>query len=344
MLTLALVLFSVGRSFANPAPPPALVSPAIGATNVDPDPTLTWRWVDDLLANGGFEAGLAPWYTGGSNPSTWQVNTTPTNKWATSTLLPIIGATGQLIQDFVIPPDATSATLQWKERVWNLIPSQVIGRHRVLLYENGSALLLLVSATGSESIYTSHNWVSHSTNLLAYAGRTLQVVVQAEALSGLAGNNWYSDVDAFSFSCEHPTMPDFQIYAGKDPALTAGDLLGGTNDVSFSSVALLPFTTYYWKVSSIRDGVTNYSTVSRFTTGQRVLQPLTILNVSDVSVRVRFPTRLNRFYTVEQIDTIDGSSSWHDASRTYGGTGDPLELLISPSPGDSGFYRLRITP
>src|SRR5512133_1280097 len=262
----------------SPAPAPLLLSPMDGTNNVDPDPTLSWNWVDELVDNGSFETGMNPgWYTGGPNPEVWQIFVSSTNaygmgyQWVTASMPTAFRPTAQLIHDLYIPSDATVATLRWEQRIWNLVPSTLIGRLRVLLYENGGALVLLDNATGSENIYRSHNWVARSTNLLAYAGRSLQLVFEADGYSPPAANLWYADVDGISFSCQHSVYPQFQVLVGKSAILKQTNLVGEVADLSFSSVVLDPLATYYWKVGAVRDGVTNFSPISQFQTGQRFL-------------------------------------------------------------------------
>lgn len=270
LLWMCLWSLSLAPGLAAPAPAPLLISPAAGATDVDPDTTLTWRWVDELLFNGSFETGLSPgWSVGGANPTVWQVYTDSTNaygmgyRWATTFIPNVQHAAGQLLHNFQIPINATSATLEWKQRVWNLIPSTLIGRLRAYLFENGSAILLIENATGSEPIYTPHEWVSRSTNLLAYAGRTLQLVFQADSYSAVAANSWFADIDGIRFSCEHPARPDFHVYVGGNPVLGSTDSVTQTSETNYSSIVMQPYATYYWRVDAVRDGTANQSLVDR---------------------------------------------------------------------------------
>jgi hypothetical protein len=336
---------------ANPAPAPLLQSPSPGATNVDPDPTLTWRWIDDLMSNGSFESGLSPgWYAGGPNPTIWQVYTDTTNRygmgyrWAT-TYMTNVSAMGQIIQDIYVPADAASATLQWSERVWNLLPTQLLGRFRVWLAQGGVAVLLLEDATGSEPVFMPHNWVSRSTNLLAYAGQSFQLIVQADSYSPLAPMNWFADVDGFTFACEHFTStPEFQVYVGKSSSLRSTNQVGDTTGLSFGSVPLASSTTYYWRVAAVRDSVTNYSTTAPFRTGQRVLPTLTLTGQTATGVRMSFPTHINRYYTIEQSDSVGDGAYWYDVVSAGLGTGAPIEVEVPWSGNDATFWRLRVNP
>lgn len=278
-----ILLAGCSMAAASPAPAPSLQSPLPGATNVDPDPTLSWRWIDDLISNGSFETGFSPgWYTSGTVPNIWQIYTDTTNRygmgyrWATTYMPNLPSATGQLIQDIYIPADAVSATLQWKERIWNMLPSlPQIGRLRVMLAQGGVAVAMLEDASGAEPLFLAHTWVSRSTNVLAFAGQSLQLIVQANSYSPMAFNSWFADVDGFSFACEYFTgTPEFQVYLGNSPTLRTTNQVADTTDLSFAALPLSPSTTYYWRVAAVRDGVTNYSTTTWFRTGQRVLPQL----------------------------------------------------------------------
>jgi hypothetical protein len=175
-----LILCSRSLLLGNPAPSPVLKTPANNASNVDPDGVLTWTWLDDLVANGSFETGMSPgWYLNG-NSSLWTITTMTSNifgmglRFATA-YFPFMGPTnsGQLLQDIFIPADATSAKLQWSERIHEAVPGHLTGRLRVYLYQGGTPVQLL------EDVYASTgtiNFVSRTTNLLAYAGQFLQLV------------------------------------------------------------------------------------------------------------------------------------------------------------------------
>lgn len=324
-----------------------------GTMNVDPDPTFTWRWVDDLIANGSFESGMSPgWYTGGPDSSIWQVYTSTTNaygmgyKWATTFMPSSNRATGQMIQDLYVPADATSATLQWKERIWQLAsPGMLIGRLRILLYQNGSPVLLLEDAFGTEYEFGTHNWVSRSTNLLAYAGQSLQLVIQADSYSSLARSFWIADVDGFTFSSEHfSAPPEFQVYLGRSSPLRSTNQVGDLTALNFAAPPLSPSTVYYWRVAAVRDGVTNYSSTALFKTGQRVLPMLALSGRSDTGLRFTFPSRSSRAYTIEQKDGLDDDFNWYDVLPIGYGTDSPMEVEVPYPWSGIGFWRLRVSP
>jgi hypothetical protein len=331
---------------ASPAPAPLPQLPAQGATNVDPDTTLTWRWVDDLMSNGSFESGMSPgWSTGGQNPDMWQIFTSSTNAWGmgyrwagTQSPYYVYPATSQLIQDLYIPADAVSATLQWSERIVNLQPS-LLARLRVMLFQGGGWVATLEDALGSEPIFM------RSTNLLAYAGQSLQLVVQANTYTPQAATMWFADVDGFSLTCENASAtPEFQVLLGKSSVLRATNQIGDTTALSLAAPPLDPMTRYYWRVGAVRDGVTNFSTTAYFTTGQRVLPTLTVGGVTDTSVRLSFPTRADRNYTIEQRDSLDSAGGWYDTLGIGQGSGAPMEVEV-PLPGNGpAFWRLRVSP
>ncbi len=251
---------------------------------------------------------------------------------------------GQLMQSFYIPPDATSATLQWKERIWNLHPEVRIGRFQVLLWQNGHAVARFEDASGSESRFLSHTWIDCSTNLLSHAGETLQLVVQADTFAAEATTNWYADVEGFSLSCKHSATPEFQIYVGSKIPLQDTDCVGITTNLNFSSVVLVPSSQYYWSVASFRDQVANYSTTNQFTTGRRVLPEIAVQSMTENSVFLGFASRTNRFYSIEQLDTLSGDSVWMPASGSSAGTGGFMELEVLRPWTGTAYWRLKVSP
>ncbi len=352
-MLLVLVADLILGAMANPAPAPLLQSPTSGAVNVDPDTTLSWRWVDDLLTNGSFESGLTPgWYTGGANPDIWQLFTSTTNaygmgyRWAgTQSPYYVVPANGQLIQDLSIPADAVSATLRWSERILDFAPATPLGRLRVMLVQGGSLVAILEEALGTEPVFLSHNWVARSTNLLAFAGQSLQLVVQVNLYDPRAATLWLADVDGFSFACEYTSvMPEFQVFLGKTPTLRATNQIGDTTALSLAAPALDSSTTYYWRVGAVRDGATNFSTTAYFKTGQRVLPAVKVAGVTNTGVRLSFPTRTDRTYTIEQRDGLDGTTEWYDILVVGQGTGTPVEVEVPLPSNSTAFWRLRVSP
>ena len=341
-----------GNACASSAPGPLLQSPSPGATNVAPDTTLTWRWVDDLMVNGSFETGFSPgWYAGGQYPAIWAVYTDTTNaygmgyKWAGSSMPNVLRSTGQVFQDLYIPADAISATLQWKERIYNTLPYTIMGRLRVLLYQGGVPVVLLEDAMGNEPQFLSHNWVSRSTNLLAYAGQNIQLVVQADGYIPQAAFAWFADVDGFGFSSEYfSAPPEFQVYLGKSSTLRSTNLVGTTSELSFAAPPLAPATSYFWRVAAVRDGVTNYSSTVQFKTGQRVLPQVTMTGRTATGVLLSFPTQANRSYTIEQLDAFDGTSTWYDLLPVGAGSGIPIQVEVTYPLNGTAFWRLRVSP
>jgi hypothetical protein len=353
LLPLALLTVLLYGATASPAPAPLLQLPASGTLNVDPDTTLSWRWVDDLMVNGSFESGMSPgWYTGGANPEMWQIFTATTNAWGmgyrragTQSPYYVSSANGQLIQDVSIPADAASATLQWSERIFHLVPPYLIARFRVMLFQGGTWVTTLEDALGSEPIFLSRNWVARSTNLLAYAGQSLQLVVQATSYDPRVSTMWWADVDGFSFTCEHASAtPEFQVLLGKSSVLRATNQVGLTTSLSLAAPPLDPLTTYYWQVGAVRDGVTNFSSTAHFKTGQRVLPRMTVTGHSDTTVRLSFPTRADRNYAIEQRDVLGGTGGWSDVLGVGQGTGSPMEVEVPLPSNNTTFWRLRVAP
>src|SRR5437588_926904 len=175
----------------NPAPAPVLQSPVSGASNVDPDGILKWTWTDDLVVNGSFETGMSPgWYTANNgSPPVWAIVTLSSNAYGmgfryADAYFDYGSPTNavQLIQDIYIPADATTAMLRWSDRVHEALPGRGTGRLRVMLLEGGTAVAVLEDVFGS---FGKVNFVSHSTNLLAYAGQSLQLVFRVDAYTPL---------------------------------------------------------------------------------------------------------------------------------------------------------------
>lgn len=313
---------------------------------------LTWRWVDDLIVNGSFETGFSPgWYTGGQYPNLWQIYTANTNaygmgfKLATTYMPNAPASNGQLIQDFYIPADAVSATLQWKVRILRFGPPGLLGRLRVLLYQGGAPVKLLDDAMGTEPQYAGFAWVSRSTNLIAFAGQSLQLVFQADGYLPRAALDWTANLDGLSFTCEYfSSLPEFQVYLGKNATLRTTNLVGSLPALSFTAPPLDPSSTYYWRIGAVRYGVTNYSSTRSFTTAQRVLPRVTATGLTPTGVRLSFPTRADRFYTIEQRDTLDNGSTWFDVLSVGFGSGAVMEVEVPFPLNDTAYWRLRITP
>jgi hypothetical protein len=347
-ILLFLLVCCPGLLSANPAPAPVLQSPANNALNVDPDGVLTWTWLDDLVANGSFESGMSPgWYISG-NPSLWTITTMTSNyfgmglRFATA-YFPLMGPTnlGRLVQDIYIPADATSATLQWSERIHEAVPGHLTGRFRVMLYQGGSLVQVLEDVAASLGFM---NWVSRSTNLLAYAGQSLQLVFQADAYSPLAYGQWYADIDGISFVCNHPSRPDFKVLLGKSPTFAPGDEVGTTSALGFSLPLLATNTTYFWKIGSFRDGVTNFSPRFSFKTGTRTLPKLLYLGSSGSAVTLGFTTKTNRSYIIEQRDGLGPSYPWYDLLPLGPGTGGPITVDVPLPWNDQAYWRVRVEP
>ena len=305
------------------------------------------------MVNGSFESGLTPgWYTGGANPDLWQIYTSNTNaygmgyRWvANPSPYYVSPANGQLIQDLYIPADAVSATLQWSERLMNRYPMLPIARLRVMLFQGGGWVATLEDVMGTEPQFYSYNWVARSTNLLAYAGQSLQLVVQANYYYPQAATMWYADVDGFSFACENASAtPEFQVFLSKTSTFKATNQIGDTTALSVATPPLDSSTTYYWRVGAVRDGVTNFSATAHFKTGQRILPAVKVTGVADTGVRLSFPTRADRNYTIEQCDELHGTGGWYDILGAGQGTGAAMEVEVPLPQNGPAFWRLRVSP
>jgi hypothetical protein len=235
--------------------------------------------------------------------------------------------------------------LQWSERIFDFVPTYPLARLRVMLVQGGGLVAMLEDALGTEAAFLSHNWVNRSTNLLAYAGQSLQLVIQVNLYDLRAATMWLADVDGFSFAFEYTTAtPEFQVLLGKSSTLRATNQIGDTTALSLAAPPLDSLTTYYWRVGAVRDGVTNFSTTAHFKTGQRVLPTVTVAGVTDTRVRLSFPSRADRNYTIEQHGGLGGTGGWHEILAAGQGTGAPMEVEV-PLPGNSpALWRLRVSP
>ena len=305
------------------------------------------------MVNGSFESGMSPgWYSGGANPDMWQIFTSTTNAYGMGYRLAgtqspyfVTPANGQLIQDLYIPSDAVSATLRWSESIFDFVPNSPAARLRVMLFQGGGWVATLEDAYGNEPAFRSHAWVTRNTNLLAYAGQSLQLVVQANFYDPQASTLWWADVDGFSFACEYASAtPEFQVLLGKSSTLRATNQIGDTTALSLAAPALDASTTYYWRVGAVRDGVTNFSTTAHFKTGQRVLPIVNVVGVTGTGVRLSFPTRSDRNYTIEQRDGLNGTGGWYDILTAGQGTGAPMEVELPLPANNTAFWRLRVSP
>jgi hypothetical protein len=347
--TVLIVMFAMRLAvFGSPAPAPTLQTPANGAVNSDPDGILTWTWTDDLISNGSFETGFAPgWYAGGINPAVWSVSTMTSNtygmglRFATGAFSPSNPTNaGQLIQDITIPASATSAILAWNERIWTSLPTHPPAQFKVMLYQDGSFLNLLENNFGSSS----QSFVSRSTNLLVYAGQSLQLVFEARGISANTYQAFYADVDNVSFLCNHTSRPPFEVLLSTSSNVGPADRIGTTSALNFSLPLLQTNTTYYWKIGAARDGVTNYSSRFSFRTGVRVLPKIVVQYSGGSSLNLAFSTKTTRSYTLEQRDGLAQGYIWYDRLSLGRGLGSSTNLTL-PLPGSSaGYWRIRVDP
>lgn len=303
------------------------------------------------MSNGSFETGFNPgWYTGGDYPDIWQIYTSTTNAFGMGfrlahTQMPRVTlSSGQLFQDLYVPSDAISATLQWKERIFKIFPG-LVGRLRVMIFQGGVAVRLLEDVMGDEPQIHGGNWVSRNTNLLAYAGQNVQLVIQANGYIPAAADLWFAELDGFTFACEHfSAPPDFQVYVGKSATLRSTNLVTTTTELSFSALPLESLTTYFWRVGAVRDGVTNYSNTAQFKTRQRVLPQLVVTGRTPMGILLSFSSRTNRYYSIEQRDDFNAASNWTDVLSAGLGTGEAMEVELPYPSTDTAFWRLRESP
>jgi hypothetical protein len=209
-----------------------------------------------------------------------------------------------------------------------------------MLFEGGTAVKLLEDVFGTGIPF----FTSHSTNLLAYAGRYLQLVFQADLLSPTAVGRWEAAVDGVSFVCTHGSRPDFQVLLGKSATLVPTNEIGTTTELSLSLPPLATNTTYFWKVGALRDGVTNYSSRFSFRTGARVLPSLLYKGINGSGVTLGFTTKTNRSYTIEQRDGWDPAYTWYDLLWLGPGSGGPTNVDVPLPWNDEAYWRVRVDP
>ena len=97
-------------------------------------------------------------------------------------------------------------------------------------------------------------------------------------------------------------------------------------------------------VAAVRDGVTNFSSKHTFKTAERVLPGLTPTQWTPSSAVMSFPTRINRYYTIERTDALLTPSIWQAVTPSAPGTGEPVELEVPLPSNGAAFWRLRVNP
>jgi hypothetical protein len=205
-------------------------------------------------------------------------------------------------------------------------------------------LQVFADVDGHQPEYNTLQWVSHSVDLLALAGQSFQFSVQCRRYSPAYAVQCWAEVDAFSVKCVHPSTPEFQVYLCKFGLGLSQNNIGSTTDLGFAVANLEPFTTYQWRVASVRDGITNLSAIASFKTGPSSAPKILPVQVTATGVTLQFESRADRYYAIEQSDTLAGMVSWYEIVPATPGTGATMALEAPLPASGEAYWRLRVSP
>jgi len=345
-LLLVLTFTAAARLAAAPAPAPILLSPADAATNVGLDPSLTWGWRDELIVNGGFGTVLsAGWTVWGLSPrGMWKRVVEPPNDGLAEADLSFsrLDAT-TLTQIVTLPADTTSALFGWLERLppsGSVPPGMPSPGLRADVTDGQTVLETLHESNGDEPEFQGGGWAARIADLTAYAGQTVYLRFRAWSSDRPAG--FYARVDGVSLRVERTDLPTFDLYLGTSLPLGPANLIAQVNALSHDLNGLPANTRHCWQVGAVRDGVTNLSRVFSFTTEQ-IAPTLTVVSLASDRVTIRFDTRVDRSYTVQQADSLS-SLGWTDGLPGAQGTGSPMTLELPLASSGQAFLRVRVDP
>jgi hypothetical protein len=321
--------------------------PTNAAQNVATDLTLKWDWVDELLVNGDFEQGFnSGWSVYADSPAGWEPMWNPDLTTFAGTSERYTSGYATLSQDVSIPGDATRARLSWKERMGFTAQMPVNYRTRLIIsaVQGGAYLQVFEDMDGHQPEYSTPQWIQRSADLTSLAGQSFQLSIQCRRVSPLYALQCWADVDGFSLQCSHSATPEFQVFLCKSGESLSGSCVGSTTALAFTPPELEPLTTYQWQVASVRDGVTKLSAIRSFRTGQSSAPRVLPVTVTSSGVTLQFPSRTDRRYALEQIETLDGSGVWTEVVPPTQGTGTTMELEAPLPVGVEAYWRLRISP
>jgi hypothetical protein len=208
-----------------PPDAPMNPDPSDGAGEVPVDTELAWNVVIPVpcdLANGGFESGgFAPWTTvtgPGSQLTPWNVTSGGTGWFgndfpAEGSFFAQNGFDGDgglfydIYQEITIPANASSAILNWRERIqWSIVGS--LPREYVVTLQpagGGSPLAVLYSMNLNPGTSGDTGYVSHSIDLLdaapGTAGQTVRISFH-EAIPEFYTGPAQFDLDGISLVCD----------------------------------------------------------------------------------------------------------------------------------------------
>jgi uncharacterized repeat protein (TIGR01451 family) len=274
--------FGVGTALVqvldNETPPvPYQPNPPDKAVGVSLDTALSWRGgVGEIVVNGGFETGdFKGWIQQNFDYGFFVINDGLFDPDGPDGPLPpfdgkfsvmtdqIGGGTHILLQDVLIPPDASSATLSWADRIRNHAGQFAPGvqEFRVEVRDVNDNVLALAYHTRPGDLAT-NDWTRRSFDLTVFRGQKIRLA--------------FFEVDHLGYFNLH--LDDISVRLG-EPAPTSFDVFFGTNAVpgaaqfqtnTFAQTWVPPrlalSTTYFWKIVSRRGAAQAAGPVWQFTT------------------------------------------------------------------------------
>lgn len=161
--------------------PTATNTPVVAPTNTPVvQPTATpvgGGTCTEVLANGGYESGTAPWVQSSSGGYAIIANTRPRTGTMSAFLAGYNRANDAIYQQVTIPATATSATLSY---YWNMATQETGTVKYDYMYarlQNGSGTNLATLETRSNAD-VQNVWTKSTFNVLAYKGQTVRVYFQ----------------------------------------------------------------------------------------------------------------------------------------------------------------------
>jgi hypothetical protein len=274
---IAAVLASLVMASAAP-PQPVFPNPAAGATNVPVDTQLYWSLGDqDLIVNGGFEAGTLTGWTkenqGGDtlmNNGTYQPTTgigplSPyAGTWCTITEQMAPGFV-TIYQDITIPTNAQTAVLRWTDRMRNLAggffnPPGAQRYYVEVRTTTGTPLeTLYITETGDNPF---SEWTKRSADVRRYAGQRVRIAFVVEVNRA----PFHLLLDNVSLVAQATSATRYDVYFGTNSTLGASNLVGTVTNGGWSPPLLRPNTTYFWRINTRQGSDTTIGPVWQFRT------------------------------------------------------------------------------
>lgn len=241
--------------------PPQPVSPHPQHLSSDNSPTTSLSWSGgegEALVNGGFERGdLSGWILESGGEGRFLINDgtldpegpeppTPPGSGKYDALSQQHGpGRYALIQDLTLAPGATSATLEWSDRIHNhasfyLDPDQ---RFQVEIRSPDDQVLAVAYAT-LEGDPLLQDWVRRRYDLSDFIGRAIRIAFVSEARYSYLNVH----LDDVSVRLGEPGKTMYEVYFGTNAIPGASDLLGVTTSNRWDLPRLSIAQTYRWQV------------------------------------------------------------------------------------------------